>query len=367
MCVLLDTTYTLRGPSGTAVYVERLASALRAAGVEVVEAANHRRRAPAGGGVGSVRNLAEDWRWTQVELPRRAREVGADVLHHPLPALSRRAPCAQVVTIHDLAFTMHPDLFDARFARWAGRAHRRAARGADAVVCVSEATAALAQERWGLGGVVVAPHGPGQELPAVPPRPPEWVLYVGDDEPRKNLDLLLAAHEEWGELPLVLAGGAAARAGDGRAGSARRAGAAGGDAVGEGWAAGDGRAAIVLGELAPDRARLAELFAGALALVHPSVHEGFGLTPLEAMAAGVPVVAVGGKAVEEVCGDAALYVDARDPQELAATLAALQADPERRATFAARGRERAAAFTWEASAQRHLAAYERAVHQRASR
>ena len=75
MRVLLDTTYARRGPSGTGVYVERLTQALRAEGVEVVEAANERRPAPAGGGAGSARNLALDTRWTQVELPRRARSA----------------------------------------------------------------------------------------------------------------------------------------------------------------------------------------------------------------------------------------------------------------------------------------------------
>src|SRR5204863_3685112 len=135
-----------------------LAAALRAAGVEVVDAANTERRPPAGGGLGSVRNLLADRRWTRRELPRRAGDAGADVIHHPLPAFAPGAPCAQVVTVHDLAFETHPERFAPAFRTWARRAHRAAARRADAVVCVSEATAAQVRERWGVPGarIVVA-------------------------------------------------------------------------------------------------------------------------------------------------------------------------------------------------------------------
>ena len=150
MRVLIDTTYALRGRSGTAVYLERLIGALQADGIDVVEAADERRPPPAGGGAGSARNLAHDAWWTQIELPRRARDVRADVLHHPLPALAQRAPCPQVVTIHDLAFERLPDCFSPAFRRWAQVTHRRAARGADAVVCVSQTTRRDALARWGV-------------------------------------------------------------------------------------------------------------------------------------------------------------------------------------------------------------------------
>ena len=69
MRVLLDTTYARRGPSGTGVYIERVIAALRAEGVDVVEAADERRRPPAGGGLGSARNLAHDAWWVQAGCP----------------------------------------------------------------------------------------------------------------------------------------------------------------------------------------------------------------------------------------------------------------------------------------------------------
>ncbi|MCU1500160.1 MAG: glycosyl transferase group 1, partial [Acidimicrobiales bacterium] len=296
-------------------------AALRRLGVEVFEAANERRRPPAGGGIGSVRNLLADRRWLTHSLPQFAADIGADVVHHPLPAIANQPPCPQVVTVHDLAFETHPEHFDRRFARFARHAHRRAAQEAAVVICVSQTTANDVMEHWQIpeARIVIAHHGPGQELPDVETEPLKHVLYVGDDEPRKNLALLRAARLP---MPLCHAG---------------------------------------LGGEPADPPALARLYAQALVLVHPSVHEGFGLTPLEAMGAGVPVVAVRNPAVVEVCGDAAIYVDAEDPGQLEQAVARLHDEPSHRAAVVAKGRERAALFSWEASARAHLVAYERAL------
>lgn len=321
MRVLIDTSYALRGPSGTTTYILEFTAALRKLGVEIIEAANERRRPPAAGGIGSVRNLLADRRWVNRSLPQFAADIGADLVHHPLPAIARQPPCPQVVTVHDLAFETHREHFDGRFARYARHAHRRAAQEAAIVICVSRTTADDVRERWGIpeGRIVIAHHGPGQELPATPTEPPRHVLYVGDDEPRKNLALLHAAKLP---LPVCHAG---------------------------------------LGGEPADPPALARLYAQALVLVHPSVHEGFGLTPLEAMNAGVPVVAARNPAVQEICADAAVYVDAEDPAQLEQAVQRLHDDPAHRAAVVAKGRERAAQFSWEASARAHLEAYERAL------
>jgi glycosyltransferase involved in cell wall biosynthesis len=334
--VLLDTTYSRRAPfSGTAVYLERLTEALRAVeGVEVVEAFNPRRRPPAGGGVGSVRNLAADRWWTAFELPRLARRERADVIHHPLPAHVRGAGVPQVVTLHDLAFERLPEcFFDRRFRAYAHWAHRRAALAADAVVCVSETTAADARELWGLepGHVVMAPLGPGQALPRTSAERTHF-LYVGDDEPRKNLPVLLEAYARYragahAPLPLVLAGSAAASA-----------------------------PGIEVRDR-PSRDELAKLYGGALALVHPSLYEGFGLTPLEAMSAGVPVIAAEAPGITEICAEAALYADPRSPQSFAEAMARVANQPPLRADLAELGRTRARSFSWASCARAHLDAY----------
>jgi len=340
MRVLLDTTYARLGPSGTGVYLDEIARALRSEGVEIVEAANERRPAPAGGGSASVRNLALDAWWTQAELPRRARAAGADVLHHPLPALARRASCPQVVTVHDLAFERLPDHFSPAFRRWASLTHRRSARGARAVICVSETTRLDALARWGVdpARIVVAPHGPGQ-APHITPVAPRHFLYVGDDEPRKNLGPLLTAYACYraaagpAALELVLAGRERGGAGHAAAAGVRR-------------------------DLDPD---VPALLAAAAALVHPSLHEGFGLTLLEAMSAGVPLLVARSPGIVETCASAARYFDPSDAVGLADGLTALATDPTASAELARRGRERAAAFSWRTAARRHIEAYTLAV------
>lgn len=342
--VLLDTSFAERGHSGTGVYVRELRCALaRLDGIELVEARQRLRVRPgrAGGRRSHARsalNAGLDLWWERVALPRAARAVRADVLHHPLPAYSPRAACAQVVTVHDMAYERFPESFDPVWRRIAGRAHRRAARRADAVVCPSEAAAAEAVELLGVPRerVVVAHHGPGQALSAgADGSGGRHLLYIGSDEPRKDVEGLLRAYASYrvarsDALDLVLAGEAARRAGE----------------------------PGVTGEPAPSRERLAELLRGALALVHPSPYEGFGLSPLEAMAAGVPVVAVPSTAATEVYGDAVLTAEAG---ELAAALERIHVDACLRDRLAAAGREHAAHFSWRTSAERHVVAYRLAI------
>ena len=355
MRILIDTSFAARGPSGTAVYIERLTETLRARGnVEVVEARRRRRPAPGrsrarGRLVWSTANAVLDVAWVQVALRARARRCRADVIHHPLPAWMWRAPCAQAVTVHDLAFEHLPEGFGRVWRLLARRRHRAAARRAGAVVCVSRAAAADAVGILGADPerVVVAPHGPGQALPGAAATDDgaaaRHFLYVGDDEPRKRVPALLEAHRRYAAgredaLPLVLAGRAAVRA--------------------------NGEEPHVVGEPRPDGARLRELLAEAAALVHPSADEGFGLTLAEAMAAGVAVLAVRNPGTHELCGPAALLVE---PDDLAEGMARLHDEGELRAELARRGRERARRFSWDESARLHEEAYSLAVMQGGAR
>jgi glycosyltransferase involved in cell wall biosynthesis len=351
MRVLVDTSFAARGPSGTAVYIERLTEALRARGtVEVVEARRRRRPAPGrsrehGRVLWSAINALLDVFWLQVSLRRRARRGGADVIHHPLPAWIWRAPCAQAVTVHDLAFERLPEGFGRVWRVLARRRHRAAARRAGAVICVSRAAAGDAVGILGADPetVVVAPHGPGQALPSgAGVDEARHFLYVGDDEPRKRVPALLEAHRRYAAgrkdaLPLVLAGSAAARA--------------------------NGQPLLV-GEPRPDPSRLRELLAGAAALVHPSAEEGFGLTLAEAMASGVAVLAVRNPGTHELCGPAALLVD---PDGLAEGMVRLHEEHELRAELARMGRERAQRLSWDESARLHEEAYSRARREAASK
>lgn len=303
MRVAIDASYARRGRSGTGVYVERLIEELRALGVDVrpVSARPHRYLSPL------------DLIWTHVELPRRAR--GCDVLHHPLPAFSRGFRGPQVITVHDLAFVRVPECFNRRFRAVAGVRHRAAAKRAAAVVAVSEATAADVRSRWQVDPVV-AHHGPGQSIPMNRGEARHF-LYVGDEEPRKNLARLREAVEH-APLPLVEARGVTAE-------------------------------------------ELADLHRHAAALVIPSLHEGFGLPALEAMAAGTPVLAARTAGLAEVCGDAARYCDPRDTGSIATALTELATVPPLREELRRRGVARAAELTWRRSAEQHLVAYRLAV------
>jgi glycosyltransferase involved in cell wall biosynthesis len=339
--VLLDTTYARRAPySGTGIYIQRLCSELSRDGrVEVVEASNRRRRAPAGGGIGSMRNLGADLWWSGVELPRQARRAGAQLIHHPLPARAPVAGLPQVITVVDLAFERMPDAFDRGYRTYAHVTHRVAASRACAVIAVSETTAADARELWAVPGdrIIVAHLGPGQELEArARPVRPAHFLYVGDQEPRKNLPALLEAYGCYRRLvaeplELLLAGSADAR--------------------------GPGIRVV----LRPRPERLAELYAGAAALVHPSLYEGFGLTTLEAMRLGIPVLAAPSAGVVEVCGDAAQYVDPAAPQAMAAAMLDVGHEQRVQERLRARGLERAGEFSWARCARLHVEAYSLAL------
>ena len=98
-----------------------------------------------------------------------------------------------------------------------------------------------------------------------------------------------------------------------------------------------------------------------MALLHPSLYEGFGLTALEAMSAGTPVLAADSPGVREVCAEAARYVDPRDPPSFAAAIAELAAAPALRHELAACGRRRVTAFSWARCARAHVDAYSLAL------
>lgn len=350
MRVLIDTTYAARGPSGSGVYIERLVATLRDRGeVEVVEARQRVRLRPGaeGGRLRPLRraaNLALDAAWLHVGLPRAARIAAADVVHHPLPAHSRRIGAAQVTTVQDVAFLHFRGMYDAAWRRVAVRSYRRSARRCGAIVCPTATTATEVVALLGADRerVIVIPYGPGQAEGAAdseghagdgaPPADGGPLLFVGDAEPRKNLEGLLAAYSIYREgatdpVDLVLAG----------AGAAAAEGAPG-----------------VTAHPEPGDAELLGLYRSARALVHPSLHEGFGFTPLEAMSLGVPVLAVSNPGTEEVCGDAALLVA---PGDLARALDRVATDAPLRADLARRGRDRARSFTWEAAAREHERAY----------
>jgi glycosyltransferase involved in cell wall biosynthesis len=290
--------------------------------------------------------------WDRLELPPVEWLAGrADVVHGTnfvLPPLRR---AAGVLTVHDLSYLRFPETVAAASLRYRTLVPRGLRRAA-VVLTPSEAVADEVRAEYALGDRVLAtPLGvdagwfeatamPAAEL-AARGLPERYLLFVGNIEPRKGLPALLAAlrllHDsdrrmDPGTPPLVLAGP-------------------------PGWGPALQTAELPAGAVVSagylDTADLRRLVAGAALLAYPSVYEGFGLPPLEAFAAGVPVVASDLPVVREVTGELAALAPVGDAAALAAALRATLADPG----DAAARRARARGFTWAACAARTAEAY----------
>jgi glycosyltransferase involved in cell wall biosynthesis len=268
--------------------------------------------------------------WEQAALPLRARR--ARLLLNP----ANLAPLAfprNAVVIHDAAALCHPGWYSPLYARWQRVVVPRIARGARLVITVSDFSRRELAELLGVDAHVV-PGGVDQRFhPQADPEPARaalglprpYVLTVASRTARKNLASLTATARllEKHGLELVAAGGERPQF--------------------QGHAAG-GDPARPLGHV-PD-AHLPGLYAGARAFVLPSWHEGFGLTCIEAMACGTPVVAARAGALPETCGDAARYADPRDPEDIATQVQLALDDDGLRAA----GPRHAARYTWERTA-----------------
>jgi glycosyltransferase involved in cell wall biosynthesis len=256
----------------------------------------------------------------------------------------RRYP-RQVVTFHDL-FVMTAEYSTPEFReRFTGQA-RRAAAEADRIIAVSQFTAAQVESLLGVdpARIHVVHHGI-RPLPIVPRAPEKIVLHVGAIQERKNIARLVRAFaalpEGW---KLVLAGSA----GYGAAGifqaiesSARR------------------NDIAITGYISEPE--LAAWYARASIFAFPSLDEGFGMPVLEAMRAGVAVIASNRSAIPEVCGEAALLVEAMDQDALATRLRELASNPDVRFELEQRGVSRAAQFSWERAGAATWQVYQEAL------
>lgn len=271
------------------------------------------------------------------ELPSKLDAV--DVVHYALTVPLPRSDAPTVVTLHDVQHRDLPDFFGPARRSFRRIAYDRAARSAAAVIVTSAFVKGRATELLGLETrrVHVVPHAIDHDLfrPGEERREP-FILYPARPWPHKNHTRLFEAfavlRSTRPRLRLVLTGGGLERL----------------DPLPEGverW-----------GVVPPER--LASLYRRAACLVFPSLYEGFGLPPLEAMASGCPVAASNAAAIPEVCGDAAVLFDPTDPEAIAAAIVEVD---DRREELTSRGLARAAQFTWEESARRHEAVYRAAV------
>lgn len=269
-----------------------------------------------------------------------------------------------VLTIHDLAFRLMPETAPHATEDWLRRLDRAVGQAAE-VIAVSEATKRDVLERFSIGPerVTVVHHGIDHER--YRPAPDEavarirgrhrlhgpYLLFVGGIEPRKNLPALVRAYAMLQERPFLVIGGSSVP-----------------------WSPG-GRHEVIaaLAEL-PDevRARVrftgylheeekVALLTGAEALVFPSRYEGFGMPLLEAMACGTPIVTSGVSAMPEVAGDAAVYVEPDEPEDIARGIRTVLEDEALRDALRKAGLERVEAFDWDETARRTARVLHRAA------
>jgi glycosyltransferase involved in cell wall biosynthesis len=257
---------------------------------------------------------------------------GLEALHFPVGVMLPRIDSPPTATtIHDLQHEEFPEFFSA-----GQRAYRRRVYGwtidrSRVLVAISEYVRGMLIERHGVYAerVVTIHHGIDHDLfsPGSEERQP-FLVYPANRWPHKNHDRLLDAvtlvRRERPELRLVLTG-------------------AGHDGRGlPDWVDARGRVSDE---------ELADLYRSAAALVFPSLSEGFGLPPLEAMACGCPVAVARAASLPEVCGDAAVYFDPTSVEDIARGIDDVLAGPP------TGGIEQAARFTWDECAHRHDAVY----------
>jgi glycosyltransferase involved in cell wall biosynthesis len=376
MKIGLSTSVIQRGKSGVGQYVLALVRAL------LTEARQHeftlfvleedRPLFAFAAGAMQIVPVSEQYRpalkniiWHQTRLPALARQHQLDVLH--VPSYRRMLwprPCALVATIHDLAPFRLPGKYDALRMFYGRVVARRLAQRQDEIVAVSRTTAEdiFRYFRAPASRVTVIHNGLDHErfTPQRSPdaakiisqrhglRPPFFLYVARLEHPGKNHTRLIAAFNQFktrypSPWQLVLCGG-------------------------------DWHGAAVIHEhvrnspfaqdirctgFIPD-SELPTWYRAASGFVYPSLFEGFGLPPLEAMACGCPVLASAIGAVGEVCGDAAALTNPEDVEDIARHLAQLAGDPALRDRLRAAGLARARQFDWRGTATATIGVYERA-------
>jgi glycosyltransferase involved in cell wall biosynthesis len=300
--------------------------------------------------------------WEQTAFPGLVRQFRLDLLHSLHYTRPFNLPCKSVVTFHDMTFFLFPGLHTRSKRLFFPLAIRLSARTADALIADSESTRqdALRLLKVPPDKIFTVPLGVDESFHPVSDAllldgvrrkynlPARFILYVGLVEPRKNLPLLLQAYKVLAQkaidCPLVIVG---------RFGWSHQRILQQIDELGL-------KEKVLLTGYVPARDlpivyNLADVF------VYPSVYEGFGLPPLEAMACGTPVITTAVSSMPEHVGDAGLLVPPDDLPALAQALQDVLTDQALREHLAHKGPRQAAKYTWERTARQTLHVYQKLI------
>lgn len=298
--------------------------------------------------------------WEQTSLPILLQRYQINVLHSPHYTIPLLARCRRVVTVHDLTFFLYPQFHQAGKQIFFRTMISLSSRSADAVITISENTRQdlLRLLHTPPNKVITIPLGVGVEFnhiqdPLVLSRvkqkyqlPERFFLYVGTLEPRKNISVLIEAFQRYrqteGDASLVLVGQ-------------------------KGW-----MVDALIRELHRSttgswlrwleyvpQEDLPAIYNLAIALIYPTMYEGFGLPPLESMACGTPVISSDMGAIRELVDQAGLLFSPTDADDFARGMTALASDSALRRTLMERGLRRASMYSWEKTAQQTLEVYRR--------
>jgi len=361
--VAWDMTHAGRIQTGTGTYSRNLMAALEDCDVRISTIVAPRLFDGRTGFLARSSRAAHQVMWTQLGLRKELLRINPDLLHAPAFVSSLVAPCPMVVTIHDTAYIHYPQHYEKPWLWYTNLLVPPVARRAAAIIADSEHARQDAQHHLNVPPDKVHAVYPGVDTHRFRPLDPSetaavalryrlnepFVLHVGNLAVRKNIPTLLKAvfrlkrANFWRNRRVVLAGGvspglpghAEVRATTERLGLERE--------------------VVLLGHVPDDD--LPAIYNLADAVVMPTLHEGFGLPVLEAMACGRPVIASNCSSLPEVAGDAALLVDPRDGEAWAQALSQVLTDEALRQSMIERGLVRARRFSWEKTAEATLRVY----------
>ncbi|CAN5905304.1 glycosyltransferase family 1 protein [soil metagenome] len=287
--------------------------------------------------------------WEQLELPYYTRG-------HLLLSLCNTAPLSkrhQIVTFHDAAVFAMPDSFSPAFRNWYKVLMPGLGRVAQRIITISEFSKRELMHYCHVPErKLTVTYQSGEQILTYPPDPSilgkhdlterPFVFAVSSLNPSKNFQAVIEAANILGDrgFDFVIAGGSNSKVFQ----------ASQQDLSGN---------VKYLGYVSNEELRA--LYEHAACYLMPSLYEGFGLTPLEAMTCGCPVLVSNAASLPEVCGDAALYCDPRSPEEIAAKLQRLMGDAALRETLRQKGLKRAEQFSWDKCALETLAVVERVL------